>query len=270
VASPKGDLVSVGFLSRHFRAGLWILPSLPGLVCRKDLWKPGDEKYPDEWRAVFRCAALFGTGRSSLRGGFGISYERNFGNVTYNASFNPPASAVVSATCAPGDVGCTTLVTHSNLGPLGLPGPASFLPPVELRMPDPRINVAQTQFWSLALQQQVPPNSLVELSYSGAHRVHPYDVNNINQVGGGQAYRGEPLISGDACSGSGYVSFNTPANPTPVCLTRANQQFAAIHMRGRRGGSSYNALNLKFHAGSSPTGGNHERRFGRFSLRASF
>ena len=151
---------------------------------------------------------LFGTGRSSLRGGFGISYERNFGNVTYNASFNPPASAVVSANCAPGDVGCTTLVTNSNLGPLGLPGPASFLPPVELRMPDPRINVASTQFWSLALQQQVAQNSIMELSYSGAHGVHLYDLNNINQVGWGQAYLGQPLISGAACPGSGYVSFN--------------------------------------------------------------
>ena len=189
---------------------------------------------------------LFGNGQSSLRGGFGISYERNFGNVTYNASFNPPASAVVSATCAPGDVGCTTLVTNSNLGPLGLPGPASFLPPVELRMPDPRINVAQAQFWSLALQQQVAANSIVELSYSGAHGVHLYDLNNINQVGGGQAYLGEPLITGDACSGSGYVSFDNPANPTPACLTRANQQYAAINMRGSRGVSSYSALNFKF------------------------
>ena len=189
---------------------------------------------------------LFGSGRSSLRVGFGISYERNFGNVTYNASFNPPASAVVSANCAPGDVGCTTLVTNSNLGPLGLPGPASFLPPVELRMPDPRINVAQTQFWSLALQQQVAPNSIVELSYSGAHGVHLYDLNNINQVGGGQAYLGQPLITGAACSNSGYVSFNTPANPTPACFTRANQQYAAINMRGSRGVSSYNALNFKF------------------------
>ena len=38
---------------------------------------------------------LFGNGRDSIRGGYGISYERNFGNVTFNASFNPPASAVV-------------------------------------------------------------------------------------------------------------------------------------------------------------------------------
>ena len=41
VPSPKGDLVSVAFFSRHFRAGLWILPSLPGLVCGKDLGSDG-------------------------------------------------------------------------------------------------------------------------------------------------------------------------------------------------------------------------------------
>ena len=65
---------------------------------------------------------IFGDGKSSLRGGFGISYERNFGNVTYNASFNPPASAVVASTCAARSTGCTTLVTNDDLGPLGLPG----------------------------------------------------------------------------------------------------------------------------------------------------
>ena len=37
-----------------------------------------------------------GDGKNSIRAGYGISYERNFGNVTYNASFNPPASAVIS------------------------------------------------------------------------------------------------------------------------------------------------------------------------------
>ena len=43
VASPKGDLVYVAFLSRHSRVGLWILPSLPGLVCGNDLWPDGLE-----------------------------------------------------------------------------------------------------------------------------------------------------------------------------------------------------------------------------------
>jgi hypothetical protein len=47
VPSPKGDLVSVGFLSRHCRAGLWILTFLPGLVCRKDLWSDGTGSLSD-------------------------------------------------------------------------------------------------------------------------------------------------------------------------------------------------------------------------------
>ena len=43
VPSPKGDLVFVAFLSRHSRAGLWILPSLPGLVCGRVCGRTGLE-----------------------------------------------------------------------------------------------------------------------------------------------------------------------------------------------------------------------------------
>ena len=32
----------------------------------------------------------------SLRGGYGIGYERNFGNVTFNVMQNPPNAAVIS------------------------------------------------------------------------------------------------------------------------------------------------------------------------------
>ena len=64
---------------------------------------------------------IFGDGKTSLRGGFGISYERNFGNVTYNASFNPPASAVIGQLWARLEsYRCTTLATTS-LWPSGRP-----------------------------------------------------------------------------------------------------------------------------------------------------
>jgi hypothetical protein len=183
---------------------------------------------------------IFGDGKSSLRGGFGMSYERNFGNVTYNASFNPPASAVLSSTCAPESATCATVVTNNDLGPLGLPGPPAALPPSELRMPDPLIRTAQTQFWSLALQREVTRNTIVELGYSGAHGVHLYDIENINQVGAGQQYLGDPLTVAPACP---YYNFGTGENE---CLTQPNSQYAAINMRGSLGSSSYNAMNLKF------------------------
>ena len=53
-------------------------------------------------------------------------------------------------------------------------------------MPDPRIHTAQTQFWSLEVQREVARNTIVKLGYSGAHGIHLYDINNINQVGVGQ------------------------------------------------------------------------------------
>ncbi len=37
-----------------------------------------------------------GDGRTSLRGGYGVSYERNFGNVTFNVIQNPPGQSVVT------------------------------------------------------------------------------------------------------------------------------------------------------------------------------
>ncbi|HWF38922.1 MAG TPA: carboxypeptidase regulatory-like domain-containing protein [Candidatus Acidoferrales bacterium] len=205
------------------------------------------------WAPVWGTAAprigfaydVFGDGKTSLRGGFGISYERNFGNVTYNTSFNPPASAVVSDNCsasAAGVIGtnCGNFVTSNDLGPLGLPGPATPLTPSELRFVDNNINVAQTQFWSLAVQHALAPNALVEVSYSGARGNHLYDLANVNMIGAAQEYLGAPLIVNPACP------YTDPATGLAACYTRPNTRYAAINQRGSFGESFYSAMNVKF------------------------
>ncbi len=144
---------------------------------------------------------VFGDGKTSLRGGFGISYERNFGNVTYNASFNPPASAVLSDQLQCNRHRQYLARTASSLSRttisvlLAYPGPPSALTPTELRYDDDNINVAQTQFWSLDVQRQMAPNTLLEVSYSGRTGLHLYDLNNINLIGAAQEYLGAPLVT---------------------------------------------------------------------------
>jgi Carboxypeptidase regulatory-like domain/TonB dependent receptor len=165
-----------------------------------------------------------GNGKTAVRGGYGISYERNFGNVTFNAIQNPPAYASLAITAGESGVTAPT-VTVSNLGPFSGTGTLP-VPPVELRHMNQNIDVAQTQFMSLALEHQVARNAVFAVEYAGAHGIHLYDIAASNPLGGAQFYLGVPF------DGTDY--------------TRPNNQFASINTRGSNGSSHYNALNVRF------------------------
>jgi len=160
---------------------------------------------------------VFGDGKTSLRGGFGMSYERNFGNVTFNAIQNVPNYAVL---VFDGPIP----LTNSNLGPLGGNSGPQPLPNTSLRQPAPNIDTAQTQFWSLAVERELARNTVFAVEYSGAHGIHLYDIRPSNQAGGGNVFLGDPF--------NGYFA-------------RPNSQYSNINTRGSGGTSSYSALNLR-------------------------
>jgi hypothetical protein len=81
---------------------------------------------------------------------------------------------------------------------------------------------------------------VIDIGYSGARGLHLYDIENIDQYGAAQLYLGDPLVIDPTCP------FNNLDTGDAECLTRPNQQYSAINMRGSLGSSSYNGLNIGF------------------------
>lgn len=193
-----------------------------------ELWKPN---YGTVGPRIGFAYDVFGNGSTAVRGGYGISYERNFGNVTFNIIQNLPNYATPQLHNIP--------VSVDNFGPVGTGTGTVPLPPVSPRDISQDIRTAQTQFWGLAIERQLGHRALFAVEYNGAHGLHLYDIKNINELGGGQAYLGDPLVSTVAC-GDPVAGIAAP------CFSRPNAFYTSINNRGTAGFSHYNGLNLKF------------------------
>jgi hypothetical protein len=191
---------------------------------------------------------IFGNGKTSFRAGYGISYERNFGNVTFNLIQNPPnyATVVVTGCQYPNVIGvnCTqgnpplATVTNSNLGPLAGASGSVPLPPSSLRHVDQNIRTAQTQFHSAAIEQQLGHDTVLEIAYNGSRGIHLYDIKNYNIPGSGNLYLGDPITDP-----AGSISPTT--GKVNTALTYLNPQFKNDNNRGANGDSYYNGLNVQ-------------------------
>jgi outer membrane receptor protein involved in Fe transport len=165
-----------------------------------------------------------GDGKTSIRGGYGIAYERNFGNVTYNVLFNPPKYLVASID-APTDVPSQPIYTD-NQGPFaGVAGVKKTIPAGSLRHVDQNIETAYKHFYSASFQHQVGASSTASIEYTGSTGRKEYDLADVNKRGAGLVYEGIGT-----------------ANQRP------NTKYAAFNTRGNRGQSQYHGVTFGFEA----------------------
>jgi outer membrane receptor protein involved in Fe transport len=166
---------------------------------------------------------VFGDGKWAVRGGYGLSYERNFGNVTYNVIQNPPNYAVVSVTSGV-DIPGSYAISNDNAGPLAGTG-AKALPRVSLRAVDTHIPIAYANQYSFDISHEIVPGTTVSLEYSGSRGIHQYTIVNLNRQWYGN------IFLGDDPNNSGGNALNL--------------QYSNINYRGAEGDSYYNALNVR-------------------------
>jgi hypothetical protein len=164
---------------------------------------------------------IFGNGKTSLRGGYGIGYERNFGNVTFNVIQNPPNYSVVSLVAGV-DV-ASIPVTTDVAGPLSGTTGVKAIPKVSLRAVNPNIRTSFAHLYSLSLEREIHHNFILGVDYSGSKGEKLYDIANVNRPGQGNVSLGDDLAT------LGFTRLRTT-------------QYSNMNFRSDRGSSVYNAM----------------------------
>jgi hypothetical protein len=159
---------------------------------------------------------MFGDGKMSMRGGFGLSYDRLFDNIWSNGAWNPPFYALYNPYALAGNNVYYSLPpsTGAYYVPNSIPSPGS---PVEVRTMDVHMKDSSVQNYYLGIERQFYHDFLLRVNYQGSMGRHLSQLMNLNRY-----------------DGMDYVANLDGSNP--------NQLYTGFNYRANNLNSEYNAL----------------------------
>ena len=157
---------------------------------------------------------VFGNGTTSVRGGFGISYDRLFDNIWSNGSWNPPFYGLVDHDATAGD-----LLNYTNPPSIagyvpgsipGVPGTPNCCTRVSVRTMDVHMKDSSVQNFYFGVERQFWQDFLLRVNYQGSMGHHLSQLMNLNRSDG--ANYNPTLSTANARPNPLYSGFNYRAN----------------------------------------------------------
>ncbi|MDE3187318.1 MAG: TonB-dependent receptor [Acidobacteriota bacterium] len=168
---------------------------------------------------------LFGNGKTVMRGGFGMFFERVQGNDVYNAALNPPFAYIPSAT----NVYFSNPDTSALTGQTTLNHFPSSLTNIQYNNKPPG-----TANFSLGIQRELAPSIVAVVQYVGSRG---YDQNNDRQI------NTLPLLDANDSYTTRKLVATGKINPNEY---RIFPGFAAINQEENKTNFNYNSLQAGF------------------------
>jgi outer membrane receptor protein involved in Fe transport len=178
---------------------------------------------------------LFGNGRTSLRGGYGLAYDSAlFGTYEQNIFQNPPF------------VVTPTISNTSFDNPAAVSANVSYSTQV-IRATSPQFHTPYDQQYSLSIQHEAPLHIFTEVAYVGSTQVHLLGLVDINQ----------PAVGAFAAANRTILTSSNIALINPY---RPYKGFSAINSVNPIFSGNYNSLQvslMRHFAHSSQIGANY-------------
>jgi hypothetical protein len=132
------------------------------------------KNYHNSWQPRIGFADnIFGNGKTVLRGGFGMFFERVQGNDVYNSALDPPFAYIPSAN--------NVYFSNPNTSALtGLTSTQTF--PASLTNIEFKYKLPGTANYSLGIQHQMAPSVVASVQYVGSKGWNQNDDRNINTL----------------------------------------------------------------------------------------
>ncbi len=197
------------------------------------IFLPTDQFYrPDYTNVAPRVGFawdVFGSGRTVLRGGYGLFYDRLFGNATFNVFQNPPNYDLLELASPPSlPIRANQFDTLNARGALTLTSSARAL--------DNDLRTAYIAQFNATLEQDLGKGFTGSISYLGANGIKLYSLNDLNPIGSCLLLqRIDPTFTCNPASGD-----NT---------SRLNQSgLTGLNLRSNDGLSRYHAMTAEIRA----------------------